>query len=208
MNVFCWLGWNEHRSVIGRPAESRRADLDAVAELRARSHAEVATRRVVAERAETDDDTRVGQRGELPLEERRTHVALRRERLVVGRRALHGRGDPGVGQLESVVDRRRLGLVGEPGLVHRPEQPVAAAVAGEHAPCAIRSVRRRCEPEHDDLCVGVAEARDRATPVLLVAERCPLLDRHQFAPCDEARTRTARDHIGFQLREGSHGTRQ
>ena len=144
MNVFCWLGWNEQSSVIGPAAPCRRphVDLDAVAELRARSNPEVAARRLVAERSETDDHPRVRQRGELPLEERRARVALGRQRLVVGRCALHGGGDPGVRQLQAVVDRhrRRAGWRGPALCIARNSQsPLRSPVNTRpvrFAPCA------------------------------------------------------------------------
>ena len=66
---------------------------------------------------------------------------------------------------EPVVERRRRRLVREAGPVHRPEQPVAAAVAGEHPAGAVRAVRGRRQTEHHDPCVRVAEAGDRPTPV-------------------------------------------
>ena len=54
VNVFCWLGWNEHSSV-GPPAQR---DLDAVTEPRARAARRMSARRLVPERAEAHDDAR------------------------------------------------------------------------------------------------------------------------------------------------------
>ena len=53
--------------------------------------------------------------------------------------------------------------------MHRPEQPVTAAVTREHPTGPVRAVRGRRETEHQDPGVGVTEPRDRLAPVRLVA---------------------------------------
>ena len=84
----------------------------------------------------------------LALQERSAVVALGRQRLVVGRRALHRGRDPRAvsANPSSIDDRRRL--VGQAGAVHRPEQEVAGTVAGEHPPGSVGAVGRRGQPEH------------------------------------------------------------
>ena len=62
------------------------------------------TRRLVAELPEADDDTHLGERGELALEERRAGIAFVGERRVPGWCALDGGGDPGVAQGQAIVE--------------------------------------------------------------------------------------------------------
>ena len=57
------------------------------------------------------------------------------------------RGNIGVQQDEPVVHVRRGRLVGEAGGVQGAEQPVAAAVSGEHATGAVRPMRRGRESD-------------------------------------------------------------
>ena len=64
-----------------------------------------------------------------------------RRRLVVRRRAVHGRGDPGAAQRQPVAGVHGRRLVGQPHGVQRREQHVAGAVAGEHPAGAVRPVR-------------------------------------------------------------------
>ncbi len=61
--------------------------------------------------------------------------------------------------------------------MHRPEQPVAAAVTGEHPTGPIRPVGGRSEAQHDDPRRGITEAGDRSTPVVLVTKRRSLVPR-------------------------------
>src|SRR5207237_790926 len=69
--------------------------------------------------------------------------------------------------------------------VHRGEEEVAAAVAGEDAAGAVRAVGGRGEAEDEDARRRVAEARDRAAPVLLVGERLAPYTRDLLAPLDQ-----------------------
>jgi hypothetical protein len=81
--------------------------------------------------------------------------------------------------------------------VQRAEQPVARAIAREHAPGAVAAVRRRREAEHVHACARVAEAGHGPAPVVLVAEGGPLLARDPLAPLDQARAAPAPDDAGF-----------
>ena len=76
--------------------------------------------------------------------------------------------------------------------MHRPEQPIARAIAGEHPPGAVGAVGRRRQAEHQDPRLRIAEAGDRPTPVHLVAERRPLLDGDLLAPRDQPRAQATR----------------
>src|SRR6266850_2300831 len=69
------------------------------------------------------------------------------------------------------VDGRRL--VGEACVVERLEEPVAAAIAGEHAARAVAAVGRGREPDQQQPRARVTEARKRTRPVALapIAER-------------------------------------
>jgi hypothetical protein len=92
---------------------------------------------------------------------------------------------------QAVVARPRHGLVGEPGAVHRGEEPVARAVAGKDPAGAVAAVRRRREAEDQDARRGVAEARHGPAPVLLVSERGALLACNPLAPLDQPRAAPA-----------------
>ena len=85
--------------------------------------------------------------------------------------------------------------------MHRREQEVAAAVAGEHASRAVGAVGGRRQPEHDDRCRRVAEAGDRTAPVGLVAERGAALDGDLLAPGDEARAGAAGHDLALEVGE-------
>src|SRR5213076_1329459 len=106
---------------------------------------------------------------------------------------------PRAAQLEAVVARDRRRLVGEAGSVQGGEEEVARPVAGEDAPRAVAAVRRRREAEDHDARRGVAEARDRAAPVVLVREGGPLDARDLLAPGDQSRAAPAGDDLGFEL---------
>ena len=67
-----------------------------------------------------------------------------------------------------------VGWLASPARQQRGEDPVAAAVAGEHPAGAVAPVRGRRQPDDGDPRVGRAEAGHRPAPVVLVAERGPL----------------------------------
>ena len=136
------------------------------------------------------------QQRQLALEERPAAIALVDRRLVGRRRASHGGRDVGPVQLQPVVAVRARRLVGEAGAVHRPEQPVARAIAGEHAPGPVAAVGRRREADDEDLRGRVAEARHRAAPVVLVGVGRPLLGRHLLPPGHQPRAGPARHDLG------------
>ena len=123
----------------------RQIDLDAVAEPRPRSHGEVRARRLVPELTEAHHDrTSRAQRARGAGRARSCHV--RRASACSPEAHTSPPRSPRRREPQAVVDRDRRRLVGEPGPVHRPEQPVAAAVAGEHPAGAVRAVRGRARP--------------------------------------------------------------
>ena len=79
--------------------------------------------------------------------------------------------------------------------MHGAEQELAAAVAREHTPGAVRAVGGRGEAEHDDARGRVAEPRHRPPPVDVIAERGALGSSHLLAPLDEARAGPAIDDV-------------
>ena len=85
--------------------------------------------------------------------------------------------------------------------MQRSKQPVAAAIAGEHAARSIGAMRSRGEPDHDEASVRVAEPRYGPPPVLLIAVRRTFLGGNVLTPFDEAGTLPAIDDGRFQERE-------
>jgi len=123
------------------------------------------------------------------------------QRLVGGRRAADRRGDVGVAQPQAVagVDGRRL--VGEPRVVERVEEPVAAAIAGEHAAGSVAAVGRRRQPDQEEAGVGIAEARQGPRPVGLATETPRRRRRHGSAMGDQAGAPPAPHDLRVQTRQ-------
>ncbi len=87
-------------------------------------------------------------------------------RLVIGRRAAHRGGDVAIAQAQPVVAFDGLRLAGKSGAIERVEKIFAAAVAGEHASRAVRSVRAGRESENQEPRPRIAKRRDRLRPVI------------------------------------------
>ena len=162
------------RAQQGRTA--RQLDLDAVAEPRTGTNGIATTDGAESERPEADDDRRP-QEVELTVEERCAGVAFDGCRLVVGWCATDRSADPDVVQLQPVVSAHRVRLVGQSGAMQSAEQPVTAAVAGEHAARPVRPVGCRGQPDNNDARLRIAKPGHRTSPVHLVGERRPLLER-------------------------------
>lgn len=113
--------------------------------------------------------------------------------------------DRAVMKLQAVVGLRAGTLVGEASLMKRAIQPLAAAVAGEHAARAVRAVCRGREADHDDARRRVAEPRHATAPVLLVAVRGAPFGGHLLAPGDEPFAAPALDDLGLHQRQRIHG---
>ena len=202
VKVFCWLGWKQPSRVqrprsasapwpkrgfgrgVGTPIAARRAQ-----------------EAVPAEGAEGDDHAGAVEQVELALQIREAVVALRRRRLVGGRRAADGGGDVGVDQPQAVVAAHRGRLVGEAGPVKRRVEPVAGAVAGEHAAGAVGAVGGGGEADDQDPRRGVAEAADRPRPVVLAAETARRVGRLRLAPGDQPRAAPAGVDLGGERLE-------
>lgn len=214
----------EHR--LGQPARERvllagviRTDqcraavdghLDTVTESRPWTDAELIARGAISDMAQADDDSDAARRaggsdgGELAVEEGPASVDLGGCRPIGRWRALHRRRDVRAGERQTVTDSRRRRLVGETGPMHGTKQPIAAAIAGEHAACAIGAMSCGRQPEHDDRRSVVAESRHRPAPVLLVAERGTLGGGDLFPPAHEPWTRTACDDVVEDVGENFH----
>ena len=75
--------------------------------------------------------------------------------------------------------------------MQRRVQPLARAVAGEHAAGAVGAVRRRREADDDDPRRRIAEARHRPRPVALAAIAARRVGGHLLAPGDQPRAAPA-----------------
>src|SRR6059058_1610927 len=84
-------------------------------------------------------------------------------------------------------------------------QPAAARVSGEHATGAVRSVRRRCEPDDEQPRIPVAEAGDRLPPVRPVAKLTFLVPGYPAAIGAQPRAARATDD---GVVDGSEGSEQ
>ena len=104
--------------------------------------------------------------------------------------------DAGVDQLQSVVRRAALGLVGETGAVKHAVQEISGTIAGEDAAGAVGAVRGGRETNDQEPGPAGAEGRNRFTPVLLIAVGAALYLGHMAAVVDEPRTLLA----GYDLR--------
>ena len=155
----------------------------------------------VGEVSRHDDDTHTSKERELADEVRQATVALGGRRLVRRGCAAYGCGDVGISELQAVVGRDRHWLVGKAEPVERAEEPVAGTVAGEHPAGAVAAVRRGREPDDEHAGVRIAEAGYRAAPVVVTAERGPLLVGDLLAPLDEPRAGAAVDDLVGQRRE-------
>ena len=177
-------------------AEQHRAPihavLDTVPESRSRPDVVVTAGGLEPERPQTDHHPTVTQERQFLGEEGSAPVALIDRGLVLRRGAPHGSGHPGTGQLETVIAAHRVGLARQSGPVHRGEQPVTAAVAGEDPPRPIRAVRRRGESEHHDARGRVTEPADGPSPIGLLPVGGSALPSDELAPVDQPGAGTAR----------------
>ena len=98
-----------------------------------------------------------------------------------------------------------VGWDGEAGPVQRGKEPVARAVAGEHAAGPVRPVRRRRQADDHEAGVRVAEARHAAAPVGLAGVGRPPGPRHLLAPRHQARAAAAGRHVPLHRGQGVPG---
>ncbi len=148
--------------------------------------------------AEDDDGLDILEQFELLFEVGLAGADLFGEGLVIGRGAVDGAGDPGVGELEAVVTVGALGLVGEACVEEGLEEEVAGAVAGEDAAGAVGSVGAGGEADDDEAGGGIAEGGDGAAPVGLVAVSAALDFGDVAAVIAEARALLAVDDLALE----------
>lgn len=120
---------------------------------------------IESDAAEDDDDLGVFEEFQLLFEVGLAGADFIGRRLVAGRGAVDGAGDPGIGELEAVAQVGAGGLVGEAGVAEGPEKEVAGAVPGEDAAGAIGAVGTGGEADDDEAGLGVTERGDGAAPV-------------------------------------------
>ncbi len=117
------------------------------------------------------------------------------------------RGDVEILQLKAVTALRRVGLIGKSRLVQNRIHEFAGGIAGERASGAVRAVGSGREAEHQDTRVGIAEARNRLSPILPIEVGAALLARDSLAIFDQARTAGAGNHFAIQLiKPGGHSS--
>ena len=189
------VGAEQHRpavhAVLGAVAEARLAAA-APSSRQAASQAKPPRQTITRGRSSSSSSRRVGE----------AVVALGGQRPVGGRRAAHGRGHEGAVEAQAVVAvSATSGWLAKPVRWSAREQPVARAVAGEHAAGAVAAVCGGREAEHVDARGRVAEARHRPAPVVLVAKGGALLARHPLAPLHEPRAAAAAHHLRLEQLE-------
>ena len=115
------------------------------------------------------------------------------------------RGHPGTVQRQA----RRRSTLTSAGSPSRPDASPGTGsrptVAGEHPPGSVGAVGGRRQPEHQTARPRITEAGHAATPVVLVAERRPLLRGDLLTPCDQPRAAPAGTDVGGQAKERIHG---
>ena len=93
------------------------------------------------------------------------------------------------------------GLVSKPGFVKRWVQEIAAGVTGEHPAGTVGTMRAGRQANDHDLCVGVAKAGNRFSPVVLILISPAFCDGHLFPPGNQARAFPAGSDFIFEFLE-------
>lgn len=106
---------------------------------------------------------------------------------------MHRGCDASALKLLSVVAVRRGRNRRQTGAVQRCVEPIPAAIAGEHAPRAIRPVRARCKADDPHAWAITAEAGHWPAPVFVIAVSRALFACNMTAPLDQARALPAID---------------
>src|SRR5665811_1053494 len=96
----------------------------------------------------------------------------------------------------------RVGPARVAGAVQRGVEPVARAVAGEHATGAVGAVRRRRQADDRQLRFGIAEAGDRPGPVVLALKAPRRRCGAGLPPLDQARAAPAGVDLGGEVLKG------
>lgn len=177
----------------------------AEARTRARQHdsagCERTPQRDIAELAEAQDRTMVGCRIEFSPQPGSTGVSFSGRGFVVRRSTMHRCRHVDPGELQTIADMSGFRLGADARPMQSAEKPITRAIACEHATRAVCPVGSRCEPHHKKLRIGIAESRDRPSPILLVGERGSLGDGDRFAPFDETWTCPTVDDLGRDVRQ-------
>ena len=116
-----------------------------------------------------------------------------RERFILRRSAAACCGDVCVLKLQAILAVNGTGLIRKARFVQGSVEKIAGAVAGEHAPCAIRSVGGGGESENEQLRVRVAESRDRLAPILPLAIGTAFFEGDLFPVFHQTRALAASD---------------
>src|SRR5437867_5422425 len=192
---------SDQRDSVVEPRERAVAELRNGPQRRSTEGAPRVQVRLPADAPEPDDHADPREEAQLAQQIRLARRDLRGRRLVVGGRAPDRRGDVRVVQLEAVPGVRGRRLARERGVVERVEQPVAAAVAGEHPPGAVAAVGGRRQADEEESRAWVAESRERLRPVVLPDVAAGRRRRHRLAVRDESGTESAADDAGVQMVE-------
>lgn len=140
-----------------------------------------------------DNDSDISQQLKLAQQIRSAIANFRGQQLVERRRAAAGGRDITVDEFQAVIARHRCRLIRKPGFVQCTVEPIAAAIAREHAPRPIASVRCRGQTYQQQFSVRVAEARIWLSPVIPVRKAPRLLLGNLFSPSNQTRTESAAD---------------
>ena len=92
------------------------------------------------------------------------------------------RGDQDASELQAVVGRNRLRLIGNPRSMHGSVEPIPASVAGEHPSGAIRPVGGGSKTVDLVSCVRIPKVGHRFAPVVLIGVSPLFLSGDRFAP--------------------------
>jgi hypothetical protein len=145
------------------PEHKRRAAADHSASLQ---HFQV---RIESDFAQRDNHAHFRQQIEFALEKRPAIAKLFGRRLISRRRAARRGGDINILQLQPVIARNGRRLRRKSGPVEGAIKDLTRAVAGKHAPGAIRAMSARRQAEHEHARSWIAERRHGLTPVALFA---------------------------------------
>lgn len=125
-------------------------------------------------------------------------VQFVRSRFVAGGCTMADGRNGASAQSQAVLAVDRGGLVCQPQAVQRLKEPLAASVAGKHAPRTVGSVGRRGQADQQDGGRRIAEVRNRLAPIFPVLESAPAPGRHFTAILAQSRTLVAPDNAAVQ----------
>ena len=114
-------------------------------------------------------------------------------RFIRRRRAMNRRGDITILKFLTILAIIRVRVTRKARFMERRIEPITAAIAGEHASCAIAAVRRRRQADDQQSCSAVAKTGEWFGPISFadVAAWRPIGAR--FAPTNQSWTTAASD---------------